>query len=178
MPRSSNRLTINLAPADKRKEGLTHDFPIAISILLASEQIFGDLDGAIIMGELSLDGSVRHVSGVLPIAVIAREQGYQALYVPVEDAAEASLIEGLDVYPVPDLLTLIDHLTGHACLASVQPDFSLASADDLPPYTADLAEMKCQGLVILSSFAGLIDYNHVRTSLSASSPALWMKFLV
>jgi magnesium chelatase family protein len=139
-----SRLTINLAPADLRKEGPAYDLPIAIGILLASEQIFGDLDGAIIMGELSLDGGVRHVSGVLPMAHAAHEQGYQTLYVPAEDAAEASLIDGLEVYPIPNLLVLIDHLTGHARLSPFQCDYSLEDAEDLPPYAADLAEIRGQ----------------------------------
>jgi magnesium chelatase family protein len=139
-----SRLTINLAPADLRKEGPAYDLPIAIGILLASEQIFADLDGAIIMGELSLDGGVRHVSGVLPMAHAAHEQGYQTLYVPAEDAAEASLIDGLEVYPIPNLLVLIDHLTGHARLSPFQCDYSLSDAEELPPYAADLAEIKGQ----------------------------------
>jgi magnesium chelatase family protein len=137
-----SRLTINLAPADLRKEGPAYDLPIAIGILLASEQIFADLDGAIIMGELSLDGGVRHVSGVLPMAHAAHEQGYKTLYVPAEDAAEASLIDGLEVYPIPNLLVLIDHLTGHARLSPFQCDYSLGDVEDLPPYAADLAEIK------------------------------------
>jgi magnesium chelatase family protein len=140
----NSRLTINLAPADVRKEGPAYDLPIALGILLASEQIFADLDGAIIMGELSLDGSVRHVSGVLPLAVMAREQGYRTLYVPADDAPEASLIDGLEVYPIPNLLALVDHVTGHARLAPFQRDFSLDDADELPPYAADLAEIKGQ----------------------------------
>jgi magnesium chelatase family protein len=139
-----SRLTINLAPADLRKEGPAYDLPIAVGVLLASEQIFADLDVAIIMGELSLDGSVRHVSGVLPMAVMAREQGYQRLYVPADDAAEAGLIDGLDVYPVPSLLALVDHLTGHARLSPLEREFSLNDPDDLPPYAADLAEIKGQ----------------------------------
>jgi magnesium chelatase family protein len=139
-----SRLTINLAPADLRKEGPAYDLPIAIGILLASEQIFADLDGAIIMGELSLDGGVRHVSGVLPMAHAAHEQGYKTLYVPAEDAAEASLIDGLEVYPIPNLLALIDHLTGHARLSPFQCDYSLGDVEDLPPYAADLAEIKGQ----------------------------------
>ncbi|UCC89999.1 MAG: YifB family Mg chelatase-like AAA ATPase, partial [Anaerolineales bacterium] len=139
-----SRLTINLAPADLRKEGPAYDLPIAVGILLASEQILADLEGAIIMGELSLDGSVRHVSGVLPLAVMARQQGYHTLYVPADDAAEASLIEGLDVYPVPNLLALVDHLTGHARLVPLQHEYSLGEPDDLPPYAADLAHIKGQ----------------------------------
>ncbi len=136
------RLTINLAPADVRKEGPSYDLPIALGILVASEQIFGDLDGAVVMGELSLDGSVRHVSGVLPMAVMAQEQGYTTLYVPGEDAAEASLIEGLTVYPIPNLLALVDHLTGHARLSSYQRDLSLDDPDDLPAHVADFREVK------------------------------------
>ena len=139
-----SRLTINLAPADVRKEGPAYDLPIALGILLASEQIFADLDGAIVMGELSLDGGVRHVSGVLPLAVMAREQGFQTLYVPADDAAEASLIDGLDVYPVPNLLALVDHVTGHARLKIFQREFLPRDPDDLPPYAADLAEVKGQ----------------------------------
>jgi magnesium chelatase family protein len=139
-----SRLTINLAPADVRKEGPAYDLPIALGILLASEQIFGDPDGAVIMGELSLDGSVRHVSGVLPMAVMARDQGYRALFVPAEDAAEAGLIDGLDVYPISNLLGLVDHVTGHARLSPYQRDFSLDDEEDLPPYAADLAEIKGQ----------------------------------
>lgn len=136
------RLTINLAPADVRKEGPSYDLPIALGILMASEQIFGDLDGAVVMGELSLDGSVPHVSGALPMAVMAREQGYTTLYVPGDDAAEASLIEGLTVYPIPNLLALVDHLTGHARLSPYQHDLSLGDLDDLPAYAADFREVK------------------------------------
>jgi magnesium chelatase family protein len=81
---------------------------------------------------------------VLPMAVMARDQGYQALFVPAEDAAEASLIDGLNVYPVSNLLCLVDHVTGHARLSSYQRDFSLDDEEDLPPYAADLAEIKGQ----------------------------------
>jgi magnesium chelatase family protein len=136
------RLTINLAPADLRKEGPAYDLPIALGILLASEQIFGDLDGAIVMGELSLDEGVRHVSGVLPMAAIAGEQGFKTLYVPAEDAAEASLIDGLEVYPIPSLLALVDHLTGHTRLSPYRRDFALDDIPDLPPSATDLAEIK------------------------------------
>jgi magnesium chelatase family protein len=138
------RLTINLAPADLRKEGPAYDLPIAIGVLLASEQIFADLDGAVIMGELSLDGSVRHVSGVLPMAHAAHELGFKTLYVPAEDAPEASLIDGLDVYPVPNLLALVDHLTGHARLSPFHHNFVLNDTDELPPHATDLAEIKGQ----------------------------------
>lgn len=141
LPFPAERLTVNLAPADLRKAGPAYDLPIAIGILLASEQIYGDVSQAIVMGELSLDGGVRHVSGVLPMANLARQEGFTSLFVPAEDAPEAALIDGLNVYPVESLLQLVDHLTGHSKLEPYQADFSLED-DDLPAFAADLSEIK------------------------------------
>jgi len=140
----NTRLTVNLAPADLRKEGPAYDLPIALGILLASEQILADTDRAIVIGELSLDGSVRHVSSVLPIAALARAEGFSTLFVPADDAPEASLIDGLTVYPIPSLLALVDHVTGHARLPAYQRNLSLDDAEELPPYAADLSEVKGQ----------------------------------
>jgi len=138
------RVTINLAPADLRKEGPAYDLPIALGVLIASEQIVADVDGAIMMGELSLDGTLRHVSSVLPMAALARDQGLTTLYLPAEDAAEASLVEGLTVYPVPNLLALVDHLIGHARLTPFEHNLSLDALADAPPYATDMAEIKGQ----------------------------------
>ena len=138
----SERVTVNLAPADIRKAGPAYDLPIAIGILMASEQIYGETSQAIIMGELSLDGGVRHVSGVLPMTKLAEEEGFTTLFVPVEDAPEASLIEGLTVYAVESLLQLVDHLSGHKQMSPYEVDLSLA--DDPPPYATDLSEIKGQ----------------------------------
>ena len=142
LPFVSERLTINLAPADIRKAGPAYDLPIAIGILLAAEQIYGDVTQAIIMGELSLDGSVRHVSGVLSMAHLAQQEGCTTLFVPAEDAAEASLIEGLTVYPVGSLLDLVDHISGHKRLTPYEADLSID--DEPPPFATDLAEIKGQ----------------------------------
>ena len=138
----SERVTVNLAPADIRKAGPAYDLPIAIGILMASEQIYGDTGQAIIMGELSLDGGVRHVSGVLPMTKLAEQEGFTTLFVPAEDASEASLIEGLTVYAVESLLQLVDHLSGHKKLSPYEVDLSLT--DDPPPYATDLSEIKGQ----------------------------------
>src|SRR6185503_18399258 len=92
LPFPSERLTVNLAPADIRKAGPAYDLPIAVGILLASEQIYGDVSQVIIMGELSLDGGVRHVSGALPMASLAKRESFSTLFVPAEDAPEAALI--------------------------------------------------------------------------------------
>ncbi len=108
------RLTVNLAPADLRKEGPAYDLPIAVGILLATEQVSADLAEAGLIGELSLDGEVRGITGVLPMAVAAREHGVTTLYVPQTNAAEAALVEGLTVIPVASLASLVGHLHGYA----------------------------------------------------------------
>jgi magnesium chelatase family protein len=142
LPFPRERVTVNLAPADIRKAGPAYDLPIAVGILLAWEQIYGDVSQAIVMGELSLDGGVRHVSGVLPMASLAKQAGFTTLFVPAEDAAEASLIEGLTVYPIEALLQLVDHLTGHKKLSPYEANYSL---DGEPPLGAtDLSEIKGQ----------------------------------
>ncbi len=143
LPFPSERLTVNLAPADIRKAGPAYDLPIALGLLLASEQIYGNVDKTIVMGELSLDGSVRHVSGVLPMANLARQEGFTTLFVPAGDAAEASLLDGLTVYPVENLLQVVDHLSGHKKLAPYEANFTL-EVEDFPSCVTDLAEVKGQ----------------------------------
>ncbi|MEW6568974.1 MAG: YifB family Mg chelatase-like AAA ATPase [Chloroflexota bacterium] len=107
------RLTVNLAPASLRKEGPAYDLPIALGALVASGQVKPDLlEGALVVGELSLDGSVRHVRGVLPMAALARREGFRRLFVPAEDAGEAGLIPELEVVPVSSLTALVNHLSG------------------------------------------------------------------
>ena len=85
-----HRLTVNLAPADLRKEGPAYDLPIAIGILAATRQVSMHLDDALILGELSLDGGVRHINGLLPMAGMAVKAGFQRLFVPACDAPEAA----------------------------------------------------------------------------------------
>ncbi|HVO41243.1 MAG TPA: magnesium chelatase domain-containing protein, partial [Aggregatilineales bacterium] len=105
------RYVVNLAPADIRKEGPAYDLPIAMGVLAATEQIPAEsLQDALYVGELSLDGSLRHVRGVLSLAYMAKEEGIRSLYVPECDAAEAALIEGIDVIPIPTLGHLVEHV--------------------------------------------------------------------
>ena len=107
-----HRLTVNLAPASVRKEGPAYDLPIALGVLIATEQLpVACVQGALVVGELSLDGSVRHTRGVLPMAAVARKEGYTQLFVPEVDAAEAALIPGLQVISVPSLAAMFAHLT-------------------------------------------------------------------
>ena len=108
------RITVNLAPADLKKAGPAYDLPIAVGILLSSGQIDLPYEPSLFLGELSLDGSLRHTNGVLPMVSVAREQGFAAVYVPTADAAEAALVEGIEVYPVPTLAALVSHLLGES----------------------------------------------------------------
>lgn len=106
------RILVNLAPADTQKEGAFYDLPIAVGMVLLNNDIVANLEDALIVGELALDGSVRHVSGILSLALFARDHGLKRLFVPEADAEEAALVEGLIVYPVKNLLQLIKHFTG------------------------------------------------------------------
>jgi magnesium chelatase family protein len=135
------RLTVNLAPADLRKEGPAYDLPIAVGILLASEQVGADLLDAGLIGELSLDGHVRSVTGVLPMAVAARDRGMAALYVPEANAAEAALVEELEVIPVASLASLVGHLHGYA---PIHPYEHVAQDDSPPTYPVDFRDVKGQ----------------------------------
>ncbi len=116
------KITINLAPADLKKEGPCFDLPIAISILICGEEIPAEtVSDAMIIGELSLDGSVRHVRGILTAASKAKEIGLKKIFVPACDAAEASLLPGLEVYPVQTLSQLYLHLTGATAIQIQEP---------------------------------------------------------
>ncbi|MFA7407109.1 MAG: YifB family Mg chelatase-like AAA ATPase [Anaerolineaceae bacterium] len=116
------RVTVNLAPASVRKEGPAYDLPIAIGVLIATNQLDPQtVENTLIIGELSLDGGVRHVKGVLPMAALARQAGYRTVVVPEVDAPEAALIPGITVIPAPTLNALYDHLRGGAPLSPAVP---------------------------------------------------------
>ncbi len=138
------RLTVNLAPADLRKEGPAYDLPIAVGVLVASEQAWTDaLENALFVGELSLDGSVRHTTGILPMAAMAGDHGIKRLFVPAADAPEAALIEGLEVIPVRTLSELVGHLQGLTEIAPFRIEFD-PEDDELGTYSTDFAEIKGQ----------------------------------
>src|SRR5205809_1859175 len=107
---SNQRITVNLAPADLRKEGPAYDLPIAVGILMASGQVPETIECALFLGELSLDGRLRHTQGILPMVGLARERGFHTIYVPEPDAREASLVDGIEVVPVESLGRLAAHL--------------------------------------------------------------------
>ena len=116
-PKSKNqKIIISLAPASEKKEGPSFDVAIALSYLLASEEIDFDPEGKLFLGELSLDGKVRPIRGVLPIARFAKTAGYRELYVPIENTEEAAIISDIDIYGVDSLSTLLAHLEGNSKL--------------------------------------------------------------
>lgn len=108
---SNSRVVINLAPADVRKEGSAYDLPMAVGMFLASEKLNLDLSDALFVGELALDGTLRHSNGILPIALYAKTHGFKRLFVPSVNAAEASIIEGIDIFAVETFQNVIAHLT-------------------------------------------------------------------
>lgn len=115
------KVTVNLAPADTKKEGPLYDLPVAIGILSATEQIkCSNLEEYIVLGELGLDGSVRKINGLLPILISARLEGYKKVIVPFDNCNEASFIEGMDIYGVKTLKEVVSFLNGDISLEKVQ----------------------------------------------------------
>lgn len=146
------RITVNLAPADLRKAGPAYDLPIALGILLASEQVaplaatggVGTLEDCLFLGELSLDGGLRHTNGILPMVSLARDRDISAVFVPAVDAAEAALVGDVAVYPVETLAQLAAHLRGERPIIPFVADESPFSLADEAAYPYDLADVRGQ----------------------------------
>ena len=106
------RIVVNLAPADLKKAGPSYDLPIAVGILLSSTQLAADVSQSLFLGELSLDGSLRHTNGILPMVDLAHQKGLDNIIVPDTDAQEASLVEGAKIIPFTSLTQLVSYLIG------------------------------------------------------------------
>ncbi len=133
-----SKMTLNLAPADVRKDGTHFDLPMTIALLFSSEQLFDRIDNCAFMGELSLDGSVRRVNGVLPAVLKARELHIEKIFIPYDNRQEASVVDNIEIYPVKHLTELVNHfsgfaeiekLTGSLCETVVDPFEQLDFAD-------------------------------------------------
>ena len=136
------RITVNLAPADIRKEGPSYDLPMAVGVLRAGEQIVFDDTGCLFLGELGLDGALRHTNGILPMVALARDHGITTVFVPAVDAAEAALVEGMTIIPVESLAALVGHLRGET---PILPALPLALDLDVEPTPAvDLSAVRGQ----------------------------------
>ena len=136
----TGRITVNLAPADIRKEGPLYDLPVLMSVLISSGQLGAGLGNSAFLGELSLFGELRPVNGVLPMCLKAKQAGLQKIYVPAQNAEEGALVQGLTVYPVPNLTALIEHLSGRIPLAPASPP----SPQDDPFPLPDFSQVKGQ----------------------------------
>ncbi len=147
-------ITVNLAPASVRKEGPAYDLPIALGVLVATGQIDpARLEKTLVIGELSLDGSVRHVRGVLPMAAVARREGYKTIFTPQMDAAEAALVPDLEVIPVASLADLAAHLCGGARIPAH------------PPVTVEEGETS----QVLTDFRDIKGQEHVKRAMEVAA---------
>lgn len=136
-----SKITVNIAPADIKKEGPIYDLPILIALLKASRQIEGDIDGFAFVGELSLDGEIRPCNGILPMLLKAREEKYGAVFVPFANSAEASVVDGIDVFPVKNIGEVIDHLNSKQL---VEPCYRPQTAVSTYTNMLDFADVKGQ----------------------------------
>ena len=136
-----SRITVNLAPADRKKEGSIYDLPVLLSILKASGQMSAALDSSVAIGEVALDGMLRSVNGVLAIAITAKESGIKSLFVPKDNAVEAAVVDGLNVYGVENVKQLILHLTGEK-LIDKQPITVIKNEDNIT--VPDFCDVKGQ----------------------------------
>ena len=138
------RIVVNLAPADLKKAGPSYDLPMAVGILLSSEQVSTDSSRAIFLGELSLDGSLRHTRGILPMVALAREENFDTIVVPEVDAREASMIEGAKIIPVASLAQLVGYLQGEITITEYKADETDLTLNQPVTPSTDLADIKGQ----------------------------------
>lgn len=141
----TKKTVVNLAPADLRKEGSQYDLPIAIAILVATEQIQSELiDGSMFIGELSLNGTLRPVKGVLPLVALARDKGLKRVFMPLENCAEGAVVEGIECIGIGSLLELCEILSGRMPYTAAEHIISASQSEDENLYAEDFADVKGQ----------------------------------
>lgn len=154
-----SRITVNLAPGDIRKTGPVYDLPVLLAILAASGQLPVPGPEDAFIGELSLDGGVRSVTGVLPMALAAVQQGVRRLFVPAENAAEAAAAGALCVYPVHTALDAVRHLTGEAPIEPAQPAaFAPGGPRDVPDFADVRGQLEARRAMEIAAAAATIFY--------------------
>lgn len=137
-----SRITVNLAPADRRKEGPLYDLAMFVALIMASEQLRADTDDYAFLGELSLDGQIRRVNGVLPMVIGAKQSRIKKIFVPSENANEAAVVEGIEIYPAANVFDVLNHLRGTNPIEPAKPcNNDGAKAFD---YMPDFADVKGQ----------------------------------
>jgi len=148
------RIVVNLAPADLKKAGPAYDLPIAIGILLSSEQVSADVSQAILLGELSLDGGLRHTNGILPMVALAYQEGLSNIIVPDIDAKEASLIQGPKIIPIVSLSQLVGYFRGGI---------------PAPKYVADEVQEDTSPVSLVTDLAYIKGQEHVKRALEVAA---------
>jgi len=139
------KIVVNMAPADIKKEGSAYDLPIALAILAATEQMESNmLSNYIIMGELSLDGSIQPIKGALPIAIEAKKEGFKGFILPKENAREAAIVSGLDVYGVDNIKEVVEFLNGESIPNKIVVDTRQEFFMNLSKSEADFSDVKGQ----------------------------------
>ena len=124
------RITVNLAPADIKKEGPLYDLPILMALMQLSNQLVRNIDDSVFIGEISLSGKVRPVNGILPMTIEAQKLGYKNIYVPYGNRAEAAVVKGIDVYPVDNISQLHSHLTGIMTIEKAKAEASVMTPEE------------------------------------------------
>ena len=137
-----SRITVNLAPADIRKEGSVYDLPILIALLISTKQLACNTSQSAFLGELSLNGTLRRINGALPMVIRAMESGIRSVFVPADNARECAVVRGIDVYPVQNVTDIFLHLAGQQPLTAVTPDDIPHSTNPLP--CPDFSDVKGQ----------------------------------
>lgn len=142
----TKRITVNLAPSDLPKEGSSFDLPIAISILIASGQLVGDLDDAMFLGELSLNGRLRTTRGILPMVMLAKAKKMEKVFIPVENAKEAAIVNGISIYPANSLKQVFLHLSKQKMIDSVE-HLKFSDLEEREDYEFDMRDVRGQEFV-------------------------------
>lgn len=140
---NNSRIIINLAPADVKKEGTMYDLPIAVAMYLAANNVDIDIRDALFAGELALDGTLRKTNGILPLAMYAKKAGFKRLFVPAQNAGEAALVDGIDIYPVETFAALTAHLH-HGEPHRRHPTTDITTLLESSTHHVDMADIKGQ----------------------------------
>lgn len=136
-----SRITVNIAPADIKKEGALYDLPVFVSILKASGQIKGDTEAYAYIGELSLDGEIRRVNGVLPMLIEAKNKGVKSVFIPFDNALEGGVLEGIEALPVKNIFEVMQHISGEKAVAPAKSENLI---DREITYDIDFSDVKGQ----------------------------------
>jgi magnesium chelatase family protein len=139
----NKRLTVNLAPADIRKEGPAYDLPIAVGMMLASTGVDFNTSDCLFVGELSLEGKLRHTNGILPVVIFAKENNIKKIFLPEVNAPEASLVNGLEIYPVKNIFQLYDHFHGNKIIEPYKKNNTEKKTEE-KNFEADMAYIQGQ----------------------------------